>query len=138
MGNSFRRGPRASAAPSHRRRWTMSKKRLSRDQKRKAKLAQRAKRGFQHQSLGYGGNKYRTDELVPVYYRTELGIYEAYVISDHSFSDRTVESALEKLILQMREGTLPPLEDAVPVDYVPGEEEDLILRNIRRNWQILF
>jgi hypothetical protein len=116
----------------------MSKKRLSHDQKRKAKLAEKAKRSRQNEPLAYEGRKYKTDELIPVFYRTELGIYEAYVQSDQAITDRTVEAALGKLIQQMRDGTLPPLEEARALNYVAGQEEELIIANVRRNWQLLF
>src|SRR5262249_61177625 len=114
------------------------KSRLSRDQKRKAKLAKEAKRSQPHSSLVYEGNKYKTDELVPVFLHTEIGIYESYVMTDRKLTDRDVEAALEKLILSMRHGTLPPMSERGPTEEGDADETDLIIWNIRRNWQELF
>ena len=58
------------------------KKQLSRDQKRKAKLAKKAKRHEPHLDLAYQGNKYKTPELSPVFYEAELAIHEADVATD--------------------------------------------------------
>jgi hypothetical protein len=114
------------------------KSRLSRDQKRKAKLAKEAKRSPRHESLAYEGNKYKTDELVPVFLSTETGIYESYVMSDHQLTDRDVEAAVERLILEMRAGPLPPFTESF--DQGAGGEgtQDLVIWNIRRNWLQLF
>jgi hypothetical protein len=114
------------------------KSRLSRDQKRKAKLVKEAKRARQHQSLAYEGNKYKTDELVPVFLATETGIYESYVMTDGQLTDRDVEAALERLILQMRAGPLPPFTESFQQGEGEEGEQDLITWNIRRNWQQLF
>ena len=57
------------------------KKRLSHDQKRKAKLAKEARKNPQRSPLAYTGNKYKTDELVPIVYETELAIHEADAIT---------------------------------------------------------
>jgi hypothetical protein len=125
--------------PSRREQPMGKKSRLSRDQKRKAKLAREAKRSQQtHSVLAYEGNKYKTDELVPVFFHTEMGIYESYVQSDRQLTDRDVEAALEKLIVSMRQGTLPPLSEMQPSGEGEDDEIDLIIWNIRRNWQELF
>jgi hypothetical protein len=113
------------------------KSRLSRDQKRKAKLAKKAKRSEPQTSLAYEGNKYKTDELVPVFLQTEIGIYVSDVITGHQLTDGDVEAALETLILAMRQGALPPLP-ARPPEEDEGDETDLIIWNIRRNWQEMF
>lgn len=112
--------------------------RLSRDQKRKAKQTERARRKPLAVSLAYTGDKYKTDELVPVHFHTEMGIYEAFVMSDRSLTDHMVTMALTSLIIQMRNGPLPPLEEKVYIDNTPGNTENLIIWNIRRNWQDLF
>ena len=113
--------------------------RLSRDQKRKAKLARRPDRPGSKSVLAYEGKKYRSDELVPVVFRTEVAIYEADEMQDRCLTDRTVQAALENLVRQMRAGPLPPLEQTTDVIEVKtGAEEDFLIWNIRRNWQILF
>jgi hypothetical protein len=110
------------------------KKRLSRDQRRKAKLTERARKSPAASSLAYTGDKYKTDELTPVFLRTETGIYETYVMTDRQLTDATVQAALVKLIHQLRAGGLPPLEEQPSINA----EEDLVIWNIRRNWHDLF
>lgn len=105
------------------------------EKKRKAK---RDRRPAKRESLAYRGNKYRTEELVRVIFRTEVGIHETDVMTDRKTTDHTVRSALEKLILQVRTRTLPALEDTTHADYVRGEEEDLVIWNIRCNLHRLF
>ena len=57
------------------------KNRLSRDQKRKAKLTKEARRARLDTSpLAYEGKKYKTDALVPVYLATETAILEVFVL----------------------------------------------------------
>ena len=89
----------------------MAKDKRSRDQKRKAKLTERARKGppAAQSSLAYSGNKYKTNDLIPVIMRTETAVYEAYVLTDREITDHIVRAALEKLVLQMRAGPLPPL-----------------------------
>ncbi len=76
---------------------------------RKAKLKKRAERSRKHESLAYTGKTYKTDEYAPIFYRTEVGIYEAYVMSDRVLTDDEVEAAIERLVTLMRQGPLPPL-----------------------------
>lgn len=109
--------------------------RRSRDKKRKTKRTDRAGK---RASLAYRGDKYRTKELVKTLMKAEVGIYETFVMTDRKLTDRTVESAVEKLVLQMRRGSLPDFSDTSTVDAVEGEEENLVIWNIRRNWQQLF
>jgi hypothetical protein len=111
--------------------------RLSRDQKRKAKLKKRSERSHKHESLAYAGKKYKTDEFVPVFYRTERGIYESYVMCDRKLTDDEVEAAVERLVIRMREGPLPPLVLSDVVTITEGDEDDFVIENIRRNWRIL-
>ena len=111
----------------------------SRERKRnKKRKAERARRSRKPVSLAYRGNKYKTDELAPVIFQTEVGIYQTFVMTDRKITDHTVRSALEKLILQVRLGSLPPLEDTTNVDYVEGGEQDLLIWSIRCNWQHFF
>ena len=111
--------------------------RLSRDQKRKAKLKKRAARSRNNESLAYAGKKYKTDEYALIFYRTEVGIYESYVMCDRELTDDEVEAAIERLVLQMREGTLPPPTETNVVTITEGGEEDLVIANICRNWRIM-
>lgn len=111
--------------------------RLSRDQKRKAKLKKRAARSRKHESLAYAGAKYKTNLYAPILFRTEIGIYESYVMLDRELTDDEVEGAIETLVLRMREGPLPLLSDSHEVTITADGEEELIIENIRRNWRIL-
>ncbi len=111
--------------------------RLSRDQKRKDKLKKRAERSRKHESLAYTGKKYKTDEYAPIFYRTEVGIYESYVMCDRVLTDDEVEAAIERLVTLMHQGPLPPLSATGAVTLTEGGEEELVIANIRRNWQIM-
>jgi hypothetical protein len=107
--------------------------------KRKTKhKAGRGRRRPGRVSLAYRGNKYKTEALVGVHFHVELGIYEAFVMAGRSFTDHTVASALEKLILRMQRGPLPDLGVTSTARYVEGEDADFIIWNIRRNLQHLF
>ncbi len=116
----------------------MAKDRRSRDQKRRDKLAKRNRKARQSMSLAYMGEKYKTDELVPIWMQTEIGIYETFVITDRKLLDQTVVASLEKLIMRLRAGTLPPLTDDAVIDYEVAQEEDLVIENIRRRWELYF
>ena len=111
--------------------------RLSRDQKRKAKLRKRAERSCKHEPLAYTGGKYKTDAYAQVFFRTEVGIHESYVMCDRELTDDEVEVAIGRLVSRMREGPLPPLTETNVVTVTEGDEEELVVANIRRNWRIL-
>ena len=116
----------------------MSKNRLSHDQKRKAKLKKRAERSPRRESLAYEGNKYKTAEFMLPLFRAEVGIYESFVMSDRAMTDATVASSLEQLIGELRADSLPPLDNANEGTLSEEhDEEDMIIWNIRRNWQYL-
>ena len=106
----------------------------SHDQKRKKKLAEERRKDRQNQSLAYLGERYKTDELIPTWMHTEIGIYQTYIISDRKILDQTVVDALEKLIDMMRRGPLPPLPETAEILYEVGREDDLVIENIRRSW----
>jgi hypothetical protein len=110
----------------------------NRPKRQKKRKAKRANRTPQPLSLAYRGNKYRTQELIETLYRAEVGIYESFVMTERKLTDHAVESALENLVLQMRRAPLADLEDTSVVDYVVGEEADLVIWNVRRNWQDLY
>ena len=106
----------------------------SHDQRRKKKLAEERRKARQNQSSAYLGEKYKTDELIPTWMHTEIGIYQTYVMSDRKLLDQTVVDALEQLIGRMRAGPLPPLPEAAEIRYETGREEDLVIEAIRRSW----
>lgn len=106
----------------------------SHDQKRKRKLEERKRKARQVESLAYLGEKYKTEDLIPSLMHAEIGIYQTYVLTDRKIFDQTAKSALERLIKQMRSGTLPPLPEMTEIRYDDGGEEDLLIENIRRSW----
>ncbi len=107
----------------------------SRDRKRKKKkLAEKKRRARQPESLAYMGEKYKKGKLVPTWMHAEIGIYETYIMTDRKIFDQTVVSSIETLIRKMRAGALPPRSEAAVIDYEIGQEEDLLIENIRRNW----
>jgi hypothetical protein len=112
----------------------MAKKRLSRDQKRKAKLAQRARKSPAHASLAYTGNKYKNAESVPVMLATETAIFQAYLVSGRELTDHHVRSALEQLVTQLRTGSLPPFEHDCNLHFEPGQEVAAVVESIRHGW----
>jgi len=117
----------------------MAKDRRTREQKRKAKLAKRTKSLPKSSSLAYTGKKYKKDELIPMLMKAEVGIYESYVMTDRKLLDQTVASALQKLIRQMRSGTLPALESTgvITIDE-DSQGADLVITSIRRDWELYF
>jgi hypothetical protein len=112
----------------------MRKDQKKRDRKRRKKQEEKKRQARQAESLAYLGNKYKTDELIPTFMHTEIGIYETYVMTDRKLVDQTVASSLETLIRKMRTGTLPPLTETDAIHYEVGREEDLLIENIRRSW----
>ncbi len=106
----------------------------------KKRRAERQRRRQKAEPLAYRGNKYKTDELVPVVFQTEVGIYESFVMSDRQITDHDVRAALEWLIRGIRGGTiavLPPQPQ--PSDAPRGSRtESLITWNIRRHWDEYF
>jgi hypothetical protein len=116
-----------------------AKNRLSRDQKRRAKLAQRAQKRPEIRDLAYSGTKYQAECWVPQVFQTELGIYEAYRVSGRTLTNKHLERALIDLIHRLRDGLPAPLqegEEEIACD--DGVQEDFLIWNIRRNWAILF
>ena len=114
--------------------WSTIMAKESHDQRRKKKLADERRKARRNQSSAYLGEKYKTDELIPTWMHTEIGIYQTYVMSDRKLLDQTVVDALEKLIGVMRTGPLPPLLETAEIRYEVGREEDLVIENISRSW----
>jgi hypothetical protein len=118
----------------------VAKDRRSRDQKRKAKLAVRARKQKASEDLTpYEGKKYQADEWAPHVFRTEEAIHEAVVLSRRQLTNEQVRSALHTLIKQLRAGTAPVLAPEEPeVAFQPGNEVEFLVWNIRRFWGMLF
>ncbi len=81
------------------------------ERKREKLIQQKLQR--KSESLAYSGNKYKKDKLTPAWMETEIAIYQTYVITDRTLVDKTVASAIAKLIGMMQSGALPPLPDEV-------------------------
>jgi hypothetical protein len=103
--------------------------RLSKNQKRKAKLKKKAKRAEASKSLAYRGSKYKNEELLPTFVDTEIAIYEAFVMADRRLTDQEVAEQLETMIHEMR-------EEAPRATSEQDEEdmEDFLAVNIRSHW----
>lgn len=108
-------------------------KKLSHDQKRKAKLKKRAERSNPRGALAYTGNKYRTDEYTPIFFASERGVMESHLMLDRALTDDDVAEAIESLVTQLR-GTLPPYPTEEEARELPHEPRDVIISSIRRNW----
>jgi hypothetical protein len=117
----------------------MSKKRLSKDQQRKKKLAERARRQPKEPpSLAYEGNKYKSDKYLPYVHATESGIGQADVIAQRRLTDAHVREAMEGLVRTMQSQVLPPLPEDHSIDYQKGQEADLVAKLIRASWENCF
>jgi hypothetical protein len=117
----------------------MSKDNRSHDQKRKAKLAKRAKKEARDEGpTPYSGRKYQAPEWVQHVYSTESAIYETIKLSNRSLTNKQVEAALVAIIEHIRAGNPALLpEDAPVVTYTPGSEVEYLVWNIRRHWRLL-
>ena len=97
----------------------MSKRsRLSRDQKRKQKLA---KRGVRERpwAPSSGTDRYRGPRFVEITFQTEVGIYEGYVGSGRKLTDNDVEHDLNQLILDLGGAPVAELIHAAPDNEGP-------------------
>src|SRR5438105_1665873 len=109
-------------------------RKLTRDQKRKKKLAKRA-RGEAERVTPYTGRKYRADFYLPIVFATESAINEVYMILDRNLSDGQVAASLTYLVKQLWEEN-PVLPPGNPTLTLPdGRTDDLIAEQIRRNWE---
>lgn len=115
----------------------MTKKKLSRDQKRKKKLQGRRTSQPRH-SLAYHGNKYKAEKYIMAIMRAETGILESYVMTHRELTDQHVKAALSQLIGDLRRHSYQPAEFQEMVTIEPESYADLVIWNIRRNWDDLF
>ena len=113
----------------------VKKNRLSRDQKRKAKLKKREDRIGRPSSMAYHGRKYKRDDLVEVFYFAEVGIHDADLLFKRNIVDADVFSAIEFLIEKLRLGPLP---DETEFDELAGTPQSVVVSNIIESWHSLF
>jgi len=99
-----------------------SKKRLSRDQKRKQKTAAK-KKSEASAVTPYEGSKFQGPEYADILFQAECGIREADEMQDRRLTDKDVRQSLEDLVLHLRGQTGP--------NYVP----DLVVGRIQDHWK---
>jgi len=113
-------------------------KKDSRNLKRKKKLKARNKR--QNESCGnlaYHGNKYRSNELVPICLEAETAILECFVISGRSLTDHDVWETLTQMVLDIRHGRIKPFLDPFAPPQPSDNIEDFMVHDIRSRWGTL-
>jgi hypothetical protein len=117
----------------------VAKDRRSRDQKRKAKLSERNRRGSTSDITPYEGSKYKGSEWIPHMLATETGVYETILKSQHKLTNSQVKAAFEQLIRELRGGApaLPEV-DTPQLSFEPGKEVEYLVWNIREHWARLF
>lgn len=115
-----------------------TKKQRKLDKKRKAKQRHNLANKRQ-ESLAYAGCKYKTEELVPVLFETEISILEAFMMSEKQISDRDVEASLIGLIRAIRSGRLSTLAEITGFNTpVAGDADDLVTMMVRQRWHDFF
>ena len=117
----------------------MSSKHLSRDQKRKAKLAERDKRSRELEVFNpYSGRKYQGGSWSPVVFATESAIHDMILVSRRELTNSHVQKALVLLIDHLRNGGPPGIgdEEAV-VPYSTGHAAECVFFNVRQAWRTL-
>ncbi len=107
-------------------------------EKKRRKERERARRAEKSPPLAYHGNKYKTKELILCLHRAEVGVYESFVMLDRRITDHQVKSALERLVLQLRQGSPVEQQEGEVLHASSDRPEEFILWNIHRNWQDLF
>jgi hypothetical protein len=110
----------------------------NKDQKRKAKLAQRARRAAVEEVTPYEGEKYRAPEWTDAVFETELAVYETIVLSGHRLTNDQVQRTFVNLVRQLRKGRAPaPTAGETGLTYTEGGEEEWLAWNLRRHWAVL-
>ena len=118
----------------------MAKDKRSRDQKRKAKLAERArKRQSSVLVEPYDGRKYQMPAWTPLVYATESAVYEVIRLTDRRLTNDTVQRALTQLVLDLRRELAPTLIAGEPQPALEvGNEVPYLIWNIRSRWTAFF
>ena len=114
-------------------------KNLSRDQKRKGQLAEKAKRSREMEIFTpYEGERYRDPIWIPAVYATEFGICEVITESKRSLTDKQVRSALVTLIRHLRDGGPASLGDGEPaVPFSAERASECVFYHVRKSWRQL-
>jgi hypothetical protein len=103
--------------------------RLSRDQKRKKKLAQRSK---QDGVEPYEGRKYQAPQFAQALFQAEVAIHESDVATGRVMTDREVAKSLETFIRELRGEKAPPAAAASGEAEAP---EDMVVWMIKNHWR---
>ncbi len=110
------------------------KKSKQRKMQRKRR-AERQRRRRNPVSQAYHGKKYRTEQLAPFFFETEVGIHEAFVISKRKITDHDVRGALERLIDRVRSANERFSPRWAAEEMETGNDENTrIAFMIRRHW----
>jgi hypothetical protein len=117
----------------------ISSRKLSRDQKRKAKLTERNKKARAREIfLPYSGTRYQADAWVPVVYSTEKAIHDVIVESKRSVTNSHVNQALVLLIDHLHRGGPAMLGDGEPeVLFAASAIPERLFFKIRQAWSSL-
>jgi hypothetical protein len=111
-----------------------TKHRLSKDQRRKDKLARRTKRQ-ENAPTPYSGKKYRDGHWTRHVYATELAVYETIQASGRRLTNEQAREAFVTLIKALRSGAPAELGDDEPdLEYLAGQEVPYLIWNIRAHW----
>jgi hypothetical protein len=109
---------------------------LSRDQKRKQQLAERAKRAQGHVSSLAHPERYRTERYILAVKAAETGVLMADAVFHHQLLDREVEEGVLALVRELRAGSGGVEASAPELDG--GEPGEVVSWLIRRHWEALF
>ncbi len=114
-------------------------KNLSRDQKRKAKLAERDQRSRELEVFTpYSGRKYHAGSWSPVVFATEQAIHDVILESKRELINSHVQKALVLLIDHLRNGGPPGIGDEEEiVPYSTGHAAESVFFNVREAWRTL-
>lgn len=117
----------------------MSSRKLSRDQKRKAKLTERSKKSREREVFQpYSGTRYHSDAWVPVVFATEKSIHDVIVESKRSVTNSHVKQALLLLIEHLHRGGPAVLGDGEPeVLFTSSAIPERVFFKIRQAWSSL-
>ncbi len=91
------------------------------------------------ETTAYRGDKYLTDELLPLLIAAETAILEGYVLTGRKLTDRHVRDAMVKQILHLKRADTPR---GLTEPFV-GEREffdlgDFLIWNVRQRWDAHF
>lgn len=103
-------------------------RKLERKRQQAREQAKLQRRAEQDRPQAYHGAKYRSVEFVEPIFRTEQGIYTAFVTSGRQLCDHDVRTALEGLIRDLRRGH---------IQAPPESTDDLVSYMIRSFWDDL-